>query len=53
MAQWLRALAALLKNPGSNPSPQLAVTPVVGDPTPSSDLCWHQACMWYIDIHAV
>jgi hypothetical protein len=30
---------------------QLLLTPVPGDPMPSSYLCKHQACTWYTDIH--
>ena len=41
-------MAALPEKPGSIPSTpgrsQLFVTPVLGDPTPSSDLLRYQAC---------
>ena len=55
---WLRILAVLAEDLASTPSTLmvactcLAVTQVPGDPDPFSDLCWHQACMWYTHRHA-
>jgi uncharacterized protein YodC (DUF2158 family) len=53
MAQWLSALAALAKDPGSIPSTyraQSSLTRIPGDSAPSSGLCGHQECTWY-NIH--
>lgn len=53
LAHRFRALAALVQDldyqqlhGSSQPSP------VSGDPKPSSNLCEHQSCMWYICIYA-
>ena len=53
MAQWLRALA---KDPGFDSQhlhggSQPSVTPVPGDPMPSSGSCGLQAHTWCIDVH--
>ena len=56
MAQQLTALAALVENLGLVPSTQSgsqpSVTPLPGNPAPASDLCGHQAHMWYAYIHS-
>lgn len=55
MVQQLKVLVTLPEDQGSqNPyeGSQLSVTPVVKDLMPPSDLCGHQACMWYTFIHA-
>lgn len=42
LGQWLRALVALVEDPGSSPAPhggsRLSLTPVPGDTTPSCGL---------------
>ena len=55
MAQQLGALAVLVGDLGSVPNIytealHLCVTPVLGDPMPSSELRGHQAYMWCISI---
>jgi hypothetical protein len=47
MAQWIRTLAALPRGSEFNSqhphgSSQQSVTPITGEPTPSSALYWHQ-----------
>ena len=49
MAQQLRALAALIEDPGSIPSTHRAAL-VPGNPMPSSDSRGHQAHMWFTDM---
>lgn len=45
MAQWFRALDALLEDPGLTPSSQPFITPSPGDPITSSVNPGHQTYM--------
>lgn len=51
VVQWLRALSALSEDPSLAFSSQLSLTPVSGNPTPSSDFHQFQVCIWYTDTH--
>lgn len=56
MTQWLRALAVLLRNQGLAPSTQTVPSAITNSNykkcSHSSGLHWHQACIWYIGMHA-
>jgi hypothetical protein len=51
MIQWLRALTVLLKDPDLSLSTQMPVTPLPGDPVPTSGLYGHCIHVAYRHTH--
>jgi hypothetical protein len=52
LEKWVSKHAALICYQHLWNGPKPSVTPVPGDLIHSSDICRHQAKLWYIDIYA-